>query len=46
MSEKSESPGRRSIVVNPIAAETGHTAFYRSPAFSSLPIFELSRSES
>jgi hypothetical protein len=43
MSERSESPGRRGPIVSPIAAETGHTRLNRSPAFSSLPIFDVSR---
>jgi len=44
MPERSESSGRRGPVVSPIATETGHTRVNRSPAFSSLPIFDVSRS--
>jgi hypothetical protein len=44
MSERSESPGRRSLIVSPIATETGHTGLNQSAAFSSLPIFGVSRS--
>jgi hypothetical protein len=39
MPGRSESPGRRGLVVSPIAAETGHTGLNRSPTFSSLRIF-------
>jgi hypothetical protein len=42
--EKSQSPGRRSHAVSPITAETGHTGLNESAAFSSLPIFGVSRS--
>jgi hypothetical protein len=44
MSERSESSGRRSLVVNPIAAETGHTGLNWLATFSSLPLFDVSRS--
>jgi len=44
MSESSESAGRHSLAVGLIAAETGHTGLNQSPAFSSLPIFDVSRS--
>jgi hypothetical protein len=44
MPERSESSGRRGLIVSPIATETGHTRVNRSPAFSSLPIFDVSRS--
>jgi transposase len=44
MSGRSESPGRRGAVVSQIATETGHTRLNRSTAFSSLPIFDISRS--
>jgi transposase len=44
MSGRSESPGRRGAVVSQIATETEHTRLNRSPAFSSLPIFDISRS--
>ena len=44
MSERSESPGRRSPAASPIATETGHTGLNQPPAFSSLPIFDVSRS--
>ena len=42
MSARSESQGRCSPIVSPIAGETGHTRLNRSPAFSSLPIFDVS----
>jgi hypothetical protein len=44
MSGTSESSGRRGLVVDLIAAETGHTGLNQPPAFSSLPIFDISRS--
>ena len=44
ISERSESPGRRGPIVSPLAAETGHTRLNRLPAFSLLPIFDVSRS--
>jgi hypothetical protein len=37
-------PGCRGLVASPIVAETGHTRRNHSPAFSSLPIFDVSRS--
>jgi hypothetical protein len=45
MSERSESAGRRSLAVGLAAAEPGHTGLNQSPAFSSLPIFDVSRSQ-
>ena len=46
MSGRSESPGRRSLVVSRIATETGHTGLNQSAAFSSLPLFDVSCSGS
>ena len=43
---RSASAGRRSLAANLIAAETGHTGLNQSPAFSSLPIFDISPSRS
>jgi len=43
MSERFESPGRHGLIVSPLAAVTGHTRLNRLPAFSSLPIFDVSR---
>ena len=44
MSGRSRSPGRGSPVASLIATETGHTVLNRRPSFSSLPIFDVSRS--
>jgi len=44
MSATSESPGCCGLSAGPIATETGHTELNQSPAFSSLPIFDVSRS--
>jgi hypothetical protein len=43
MSGRSGLPGCCSLVTSLIATETGHTRRNQSPAFSSLPIFDLSR---
>jgi hypothetical protein len=43
MSERSGSPGCCSLAARPIATETRHTRLNRSAAFSSLPIFGVSR---
>ena len=43
--ERSRSPGRSSHVASLIATETGHTVLNHRPSFSSLPIFDVSRSE-
>jgi hypothetical protein len=45
MSGRSGLPGWCSLVASPIVTETGHTGLNQSPAFSSLPIFDVSRSE-
>ena len=42
MSGISESPGSCGVVAGLIPAETGHTRHNQSPAFSSLPIFDVS----
>ena len=42
--ERSRSPGRSSHVASLIATETGHTVLNHRPSFSSLPIFDVSRS--
>jgi hypothetical protein len=44
MSATSESPGCCGLSAGPIATETGHTGLNQSPAFSSLPIFDVNRS--
>ena len=44
MSGRYESPGCCSLAASPIATEPGHTRCNRPPAFSSLPIFGVSRS--
>jgi hypothetical protein len=44
MSARSESPGCYGRVASLIVTETGHTRLNQSPAFSSLPIFYISRS--
>jgi hypothetical protein len=44
MSERFESPDRRSHAASLIATETGHAGLNRSAAFSALPIFGVSRS--
>ena len=46
MSGKSESAGCYGRVASPIATETGHTRLNQPPGFSSLPIFDVSRSTS
>ena len=43
MPGRSGLPGYCSLVASPITTETGHTRRYQSPAFSSLPIFDVSR---
>jgi hypothetical protein len=43
MSERSGLPGHCSLVASLIPIETGHTGRNQSPAFSSLPIFDVSR---
>jgi len=42
MSGISESPGSCGVVAGLIPTETGHTRRNQSPAFSSLPIFDVS----
>jgi hypothetical protein len=42
--ERSRSPGRSSHVASLIATETGHTVLNHRPSFSSLPVFDVSRS--
>ncbi len=42
--ERSRSPGHSSHVASLIATETGHTVLNHLPSFSSLPIFDVSRS--
>ena len=44
MSTMPESPGCFGLAASPIGTETGHTGLNQSPAFSSLPIFDVSRS--
>jgi uncharacterized coiled-coil protein SlyX len=44
VSGTSKSPGCRSPAASPITRETGHTGLNRSAIFSSLPIFDVSRS--
>ena len=44
VSERSRSAGRGSLVASLIAAETGHTVLNHMLSFSSLPIFDVSRS--
>jgi hypothetical protein len=43
MPGRSGLPGCCGLVADLIATETGHTGRYQSPAFSSLPIFDVSR---
>jgi transposase len=38
-----ESPGCFGLAASPIGTETGHTGLNQSPAFSSMPIFDISR---
>jgi transposase len=44
VSQRSRSPGRGSRVASLIATETGYTLLNHLPSFSSLPIFDTSRS--
>ena len=44
VSERSLSPGRSGHATSLIVTETGHTVLNHLPSFSSLPIFDVSRS--
>jgi hypothetical protein len=46
MPETSRLPGRGCHIASVIAAETGYTVLNHPPSFSSLPIFDVSRSGS